>query len=115
MTTKINDHNIDPVDVRSSDVQKIIAFKGAKFSDSELTTLNAEYLSPCDIKTAFQALTNPPTQTWSKLTVHGNISILDDESHLYDIFENVVLLNKKNIIKAAVNHFIYTIYNYFHP
>ncbi|XP_044765962.1 uncharacterized protein LOC123322163 [Coccinella septempunctata] len=104
LAPKINNHQIDPlVDIKSGEVQKIIAYKGAEFKHSSLTNLFADNLWPCDVVASFEAMKTPPTQTWSRITVHGNVTILDEENPLYDIFEHAVLLNEKNSIQAPVH------------
>ncbi|KAL3289954.1 hypothetical protein HHI36_023337 [Cryptolaemus montrouzieri] len=99
----INNISLDLVNIRSEQPQKIIVPNGIiKFNSTKFTVLNAEKITPCNIEVAVQALRNPPTQLWQKIRINGNMTVIDEENILSYIAENVVLTNKKNIIKAPV-------------
>ncbi|XP_045481889.1 uncharacterized protein LOC123686020 [Harmonia axyridis] len=104
LTPKINKMEIDPlVDIKGEEVQQIIAFKGIEFHDSNLNKLSAENIMPCDLAAALKAIKSPPSQTFSTIKTFGNVIFEDKEHPLYNILENAVLLNQKNIIQAPVH------------
>lgn len=71
-----------------------------------MRNLEAAQLKPCGLDTIHIELTDPPTQKWTDILIKGNVTVLDEESFLYRLFEKTVKLNTRNIIHCDVSYLL---------
>ncbi|KAK9890079.1 hypothetical protein WA026_008891 [Henosepilachna vigintioctopunctata] len=103
--SKINNFPLDlVVDVKSTKPQIIVVTNGIQFNSAIISKLIADKISPCKLDIGMmESMRNPPTQSWNNIKISGNVTILDTENSLYNIFKNVVLTSRKNQIEAPVH------------
>uniref|UniRef100_A0A6P7FVF0 Uncharacterized protein LOC114333090 n=1 Tax=Diabrotica virgifera virgifera TaxID=50390 RepID=A0A6P7FVF0_DIAVI len=104
LTPQINDIMVKNIlNTRSLVLQTLSVPNGTIFSEVVLQSINASTFSPCSIESIRQELADPPTQKWTKVEIKGNVTLLDEKSILYRVFEKAVNLDSRNVIHAPVN------------
>lgn len=92
------------IDVSSNQPQHLHVAKGVKFPKLEIRgSLMAKNISPCQIDRLIDLINDPMNQSWSKVLVKGNVTVLDEEGFLYRLVEKMVNKNRRNIITAPVS------------
>ncbi|CAG9828532.1 unnamed protein product [Diabrotica balteata] len=104
LTPQINNITVkNIINTRSRILQILYVPNGTVFSEVVLPSINASTFTPCSIEFIKKELADPPSQKWTKVEIKGNVTLLDEKSILYRIFEKAVNLDSRNVIHAPVN------------